>query len=485
MPAKKTVPSRVQDKYGVFWYNEREILHWKQKDFDVKAAEFAEIGVNIVMTFSCTHFRWSYYPWWKQINQVLSKLVKACHKHNIRVVEHHSSHLTENPRSFKEWKAVERHNAKRNSSLDIFPGLRDYIAAGDPEIRPGVYLSDCRQIDGRTGDFARTNYTGYGHCVNNPHYRAAYFDYLESVYRTGVDGIMTDDVGYKEFNYNVCACRYCREKFKEKTGYELPGPEKWSQFHNFRNPAFLAWLKFRMDSTNEFQREVSEHARKLGCKMLRPNYDTSTFKSNWTAYPFEAVGDLWSCVFQENMFSIVIHTAWPAWSCDAAHRLAMANRYGIMSMSMFYPTRYDDYYFSWALAKAWNQLLMATPEGGDLNQIEKLFYAYDRKNPILEHADPMADAAFLEPRTALDYTEDSGKSSVRPFWVWMQGAMFRNLRTTVVFEDQKLEEWKRHPFIIAAGATMLDDALLKKMKQYCDQGGRLLLLGTFGIFKPD
>ena len=220
MSAKKIVPARVQDKYGVFWYNEREILHWKQKDFDAKAREFAETGVNIVMTFSCTHFRWSYYPWWRQINQVLAKLVKACHKHNIRVVEHHSSHLTENPRSFKEWKAVERHNAKRHSSLDIFPGLRDYIAAGDPEIRPGVNLSDCRQIDGRTGDFARTNYTGYGHCVNNPYYRAAYFDYLESVYRTGVDGIMTDDVGFYG-GFHSCACKYCREKFKQQTGYSF------------------------------------------------------------------------------------------------------------------------------------------------------------------------------------------------------------------------------------------------------------------------
>lgn len=485
MPAKKIGPARVQDKYGVFWYNDREILHWKQKDFDAKAAEFAETGINIVMTFSCTHFRWDYYPWWKQINQALAKLVKACHKYHIRVVEHHSSHLTKNPRSFKEWRAVEQSLAKRHSSPDMFPGLRNHIASGDPEIRPGVHLSDCRQIDGRTGDFARTNYIGYGHCVNNPHYRAAYFDYLESVYRTGVDGIMTDDVGYKEFNYNVCTCRYCWEKFKEKTGYELPGPEKWSQFHDFRNPVFLAWLKFRMDSTNEFQRAVSEHARKLGYKMLRPNYETSTFKSNWTAYPFEAVGDLWSCVFQENMFSIVIHTGWPSWACDAAHRLAMAGRYGIMSMSMFYPARYDDYYFCWALAKAWNQLLMATPEGGDLNQIEKKFCAYDRENPILENPDSVADAAFLEPRTSMDYTEDYSGSSVRPFSVWIQSAVFRNLQRTVLFEDQSPDEWKRHPFIVIAGATMLSDDLLNKIKLYCEQGGRLLLFGAFGMFKPD
>lgn len=481
---ENTVVVKPQDKYGVFWYNEPEICHWKQKDFDAKAEEFAATGINIVMTFSCTHFRWNFYPWWDKINLALAKMVKACHKYNIRVVEHHSCHLTRNPRTAKDWKLLDRINEIRHGSLEMFPGLRHFIAAGDPEIRPGVYLSDCRQIDGRDGDFALTTYGGYGHCFNNPHFQAAYFDYLESIYRTGVDGIMTDDIAYKDFN--ACACPFCKEKFKASTGYDLPGPADWGRFHgNYNDPAFLAWVKFRMDSTNAFQRAVSAHAAKLGYNMLRPNYIVSTFGGNQTAYPFEGVGDLWSCVFQENMYSTVIHTDWPCWTGDAAHRLAMANRYGIMAMSMFYPVRYDDYYFSWSLAKAWNHLLMATPEGGDLNDVEKKFYAYDKAHPIIENAEPVADIAFLQPRTAFDYTKDSFESSRRPLTVWLQAAAFRNLQHTVVFEDQSLDVWKRHKFIAVIGGTMFSDAILKKLKKYCDAGGRLLLFGAFGMYKED
>ena len=59
------------DKYGVYWYNEDEILLWTDADFEARAAEFAADGVNIVMTFSCTHFRWSFQPWWPQITETI------------------------------------------------------------------------------------------------------------------------------------------------------------------------------------------------------------------------------------------------------------------------------------------------------------------------------------------------------------------------------------------------------------------------------
>ena len=473
------------DKYGVFWYNQREILHWQQEDFDRKAAEFAGAGINIVMTFSSTHFRWSFYPWWDKINAALAKVVKACHKYNIRVVEHHSSHLTHNPRSQKEWQTVFNHLRTRQSSIEMFPGLKEYISSGDPEILPGILLSSCRQIDGRTGDFARTVYTGYGHCFNNPHFRQVYFQYLADLYATGIDGIMTDDVQY--FGYkNACTCPFCREKFKSETGYDLPSPADWGKFHdNFQNPVYLEWLRFRIRSTAQFHRDVNAHFKSLGLDLLRPNYATTTFNCNTVAYPFEAAGELWSCVFQENMFSSVIRTAWPSWHNIAEHRFSMARRYKVMPMSMGYPARLDDYYFSWALAKAWNHLLMASPEGGDINEVEKQFAAFDRQHPVLENAIDFPDVGFFEPRSSLDFAPEPLKNAIWPMNVWLQGALFRNLRNAVLFEDDTLEEYLKYPLIVLCGANMLSDEQLEKLKQYCQQGGRLFVCGTFGLYRPD
>ena len=475
----------IQDKYGVFWYNQEQICRWRQEDFDRKAAEFASAGINIVMTFSSTHFRWSFYPWRKEIVSALAKIVKACHRYGIRVVEHHSCHLTHNPRSKKEWNIVNNHLRTRRSALDMFPGLKEHIAGGDPEIAPGVFLSDCRQIDGRTGDFARTVYNGYGHCFNNPHFRKAYFDYLEEVYATGVDGIMTDDVAYFG-SQNACTCRYCREKFKEETGHDLPLPADWGKFHgNFDDPVYIAWLRFRLRSTERFQRDVNAHFKSLGLDLLRPNYAAGAFGCNAVAYPFEEAGDLWSCVFQENMFSSVIRTAWPGWHSVAEHRKSMAKKYHVPAMSMFYPARFDDYYFCWSLARAWNQLLMASPEGGDLNGVEKQFASFDADHPVVTDASPLTDIGFFEPRSSLDLTPEPLKNIIWPMNVFLQGGMFAGLHFGILFENDPLEEFLKYPLVVLCGAVMLSDDELRLLKRYCEEGGHLLIFGPFGIRNPD
>ena len=476
----------IQDKFGVFWYNDPELFEWSDIDFENKAAEFAASGINIVMTFSCTHFRWSCYPYWDLINERLAMLVKACHKYNIRVVEHHSSHLTFNPRDKAEWDYAENVLKVRKSTLTSFPGLREFIASGDPEIAPGVYLSSCRQIDGRTGEYARTSYHGYGLCFNNPDYRKRYFEYLESVYKTGVDGIMTDDVQYFGAG-NACACKHCREKFKAEYSYDLPLPAEWGKFYgDYQNPAFVAWLRFRFDSTADFQQAVSDHAASLGYDMLRPNYATSTFTRNQTGYPFEKAGHLWSHVFQENMFSSVMRASWPSWTADAMHRRAMAEKFDVEPMSMFYPARYDDYYFCWALSRAWGHLLMATPEGGDLNSVEQKFYTFEEKNPRwTTQANIPAKTAFMQPRSSLDLTADAVEGSGRPFSVWTQAGVFGNLPFDIIFEDEPLENFQKYTLIVIAGATMLSDRQLDILKKYCDNGGRVLVSGLFGIYNTD
>ena len=71
-----------------FWYNDAEIFEYTQDDFDKKAKELAGRGITMVLTFSLTHFRLGFYPYWKEINECIRKIVVACHKYGIRVVEH-------------------------------------------------------------------------------------------------------------------------------------------------------------------------------------------------------------------------------------------------------------------------------------------------------------------------------------------------------------------------------------------------------------
>ena len=56
-------------RFGFYWYNDQEIFEFSQEDFNRRAEEFAGIGINHVITFSCTHFRWSFRRYWDQITE--------------------------------------------------------------------------------------------------------------------------------------------------------------------------------------------------------------------------------------------------------------------------------------------------------------------------------------------------------------------------------------------------------------------------------
>ena len=56
-------------RYAWFWYNSAEIWQFTQADMDAKVKKYADAGFTHLITFSCTHFRWSFRPWWKEINE--------------------------------------------------------------------------------------------------------------------------------------------------------------------------------------------------------------------------------------------------------------------------------------------------------------------------------------------------------------------------------------------------------------------------------
>ena len=66
-----------------FWYNDAVIFKFTQEDYDRKAKDLADRGITIVLTFSFTHFRLGFFPYWKEINESIRKIVLACHKYGF------------------------------------------------------------------------------------------------------------------------------------------------------------------------------------------------------------------------------------------------------------------------------------------------------------------------------------------------------------------------------------------------------------------
>ena len=441
----------------------------------------ARAGINHVITFSCTHFRWSFRRSWHLLTGVLSRVVAACHAYGIRVTEHHSSHLTFNPLDQAGESLLDRVLAVRGSSRSSWPHLREDCDA-DPLVG-GVPLSSFRQIDGRTGTWARTSYQGWGMCFNNPDYRRAYFSYLETQYATGIDGIMTDDVQYFGQGH-ACACAHCRRLYRERTGRELPAPgAEWAAWHgNYDDPSYLAWVGFRLQSTLDFHHAVKAHYQSLGLRPLRPNYCSHVLYRNWTAYALENLPDL-DWVFQENCFSSVIRYSWPCWAVEAPHRFAVARRRRIPPMSMFYPDRYDTLLFTWALAMSWGHVFLCTPEGASINEQEGELREFEKRHArLLFRTDKLARLAFYDSRGNRELYGRAEERSLAALKSWMQACHHASIPVDLFqAEDLAVPGFlRRYSLVVLNEVALLSERELESFRRFVESGGRLVWTGATG-----
>ena len=246
-----------------FWYNDQEIFFDSEEEIGRKIEKFREQGITHLITFGCTHFRWNFKPWWPQINACIGKIVRQAHLRGIKVIEHHSSELIDYPDTPERRETFVNAFAIQNGFVKNYPGLLEYMV---DESRPCM----SRLQTDPFGKLQRTAYDGYGHCFNNADYVKEYLEYLEGVYATGVDGIMTDDVQY--FGQS-CFCETCRRLFREKYGTDMPLGEEFIKLQeDIRHPLFQKYMEFRVDSILRFHKVVADHMKSLGLRLLRPNY---------------------------------------------------------------------------------------------------------------------------------------------------------------------------------------------------------------------
>ena len=470
-----------------FWCNDDEIFSYTEEDFERRAEILANSGITVAMTFSLTHFRMGFYPYWKEINESLAKMVRAFHKWGIRVVEHHSASLTSRVLDEGGWAKLDDELVRRSKGVakydhwkKIFPFLTYDYKIGDVDIRSFM------QIDGRTGEYARNRYGSFSACYNNPDYRKIYFDYMKSVVETGIDGIMNDDVQYFGEEH-ACTCEHCRKLFKEQTGYELPNPENWNEFAgNYDDPAYIAWKKFKFDSTERMYRDLDAFYQSLGVQLMRPNYSSCVLKQCPTCYPFDLCSDLWDFIFQENCNADIMKESYMDFMAEAVHRFAAGRERGVPTMSMFYPDRPDSVYFSWALARSWGQIYTGTCTGLDITPMEIPYRQFEKKYLRFYKApEKISDLAFYFSRRTRDFTASTFKRFMRHMMGSMQAAYVSGFRLDMVMEEDSLESLLRHKTIVLSYVAMLSESEIERFAAYVRAGGKLIILGDFALYAAD
>lgn len=469
------------ERYTWIWLYPDAVLNWTDEDFDREARAMRDNEITTAIIMHTLHFTFSFVPWLDDIVKCVSKLVQACHRYGIKVVEHNSTCLTYVPETDADWDEIDNHLRLLGSSVDSFlPGLREALTS-DPVIE-GTRVSSWYQISGATGKPIRTHYVGYTMCYNNPDYRRAYFSYLRRLFATGIDGIMNDDIQYYP---GSCTCEHCRKLFKEQTGYEIPDPEHWDGFYNnFDDPAYVAFLKFRQDSTNRYYDDIVALEKECGVHMLRPNYISGILNGNWSAYPFEKISKYLSCIFQENDNPSIIRYCFPLYMIEAVHRYSLAAHSSVPSMSMFYALREDECHLSWALAHTWGQIYSTCTVSGVRSTIE-----YEKKYRLFEqthsdlYRDPkkLPDLAIYMSIATRDFTSYAISDKVKPWISWTQASCLSGLQTDMIFDFDDLETLKKQKMIVLPDITMLSDKEIAQLHEYAAGGGKLVIVGKCGI----
>ncbi|HOV21157.1 MAG TPA: beta-galactosidase trimerization domain-containing protein [bacterium] len=90
-------------------------------------------------------------------------------------------------------------------------------------------------------------------CINSP-FREWALKMMEEVMKTGIDGVFLDGPGIFP---ESCYCEYCRKKFKEETGHDLPEWENWS------DPIWKEFLLFRKKSFLKFMEDAKKVVKRI------------------------------------------------------------------------------------------------------------------------------------------------------------------------------------------------------------------------------
>ena len=248
---------RLKDNDATAWRWNARLLSWAtsntgtRNEFDNRAVirrrvkELKALGITAVQ-LNGLHCRNAYMDRMPKVREYMKMVVEECHRAGIRVIEHHSVTIA-------SYRGQSGYGAKW---LFAHP---DWVQ---------------RDIQ-------------YGHafanpCINNPHFRKYYFDYLcDYVRYTGMDGLKLDEAVF--CSGRSCGCPHCRAKFKRETGLDIPRDttdsffawdERRKLLKNRRDPRVARFIEWRTDCRTDFFTELRKRINTIKPDLTLMTYTT-------------------------------------------------------------------------------------------------------------------------------------------------------------------------------------------------------------------
>ncbi len=207
-------------------------------------------------------------------------------------------------------------------------------------------------IDLATGKTIFNGYGTFNSCINNDDFMSEFYRRVERlIYETGADGIMQDEIQF--FGPTLCGCRWCREKFKKETGYEIPDSLGGWLYH-IDNPCYQAWLKWRREKVVENCLKIRNIIKKYGKDKTVITYLCNNTTS-WAYYSAGfAINDFikyvdspgYECEPHDHFYLYY----WPHIIYEMKYLRAVAEDIGTAPWTLFYDRTFGDYTWNWFLA---------------------------------------------------------------------------------------------------------------------------------------
>lgn len=319
------------------------------------------------------------------------------------------------------------------------------------------------------------------YCLNNPGFRQAFLEFLETYARnTGIDGVMLDECTFsgKEF----CGCRFCREKFTKDTGRVLPREADSPDFFNYDSRLWTEWLTWRQKTIGDWWQDV-----RAALDRVRPDIrillytSPSGISTRWAPHDlaFDLMEDARNCDFVGT--EIMTRNVLDGYRAVLSYRKlksALGELYDIPIYGLIYPVGNPEFaYFGWALQQMNKQVSIIASFDGD-GADRYIDWPWQMRKA---DAESVADIGILFSRQSRDFAR------LMPHHDEAMG-ISESLSDAHIQHDFLLdqditpEKLGRYRMIILPSVECMSPSQVAAIEAYVAGGGQLFCTGSTSLF---
>ncbi|MEA3399846.1 MAG: alpha-amylase family protein [Armatimonadota bacterium] len=404
------------------------------QECEQRAAAITAAGYRAVI-LSGYHFRLNYLDRDEDVRHITRRIVEACHRHGLKVIEHLDLTIV----YYDAYPLAWQH-------LDWLQ-----LHAADMMTRHRIF------------------------CFNNPEFRDFYLDYCRRFQReTDIDAWQMDEIAW--LGRGFCGCRWCRARWRQEKGRAYPPVQEPGFFDRaLADPQYREWMHWRGGCLNDFRRMVRD-----GLRAIRPDVAMFTYTTapQSTPYVWNRGGDYASRAETVDTIGTELNPvpfdSYPYIAGLLAQRRALAEATGKAAWAKFDIT-IPSAYFCWAFGRTCGHSLWWSlrPDNQEPRPEGLLQWPWqmDDASATLD-----ADIGIVLSGSTRDLQYDFDYYH-REFEGWLQALLLRPFATRVIIESEMTEPkaLDRYTLVVLPNVTAVSPEQKQALMHYVRAGGLLLL----------